>query len=719
MKKFTALFLVCIMLFSAFPALGASAASVSKEQSAIVTTFPYEIGELKDGYKLYHNGIEPCDWEVFFDIVYGKYIFTTTNGNEEGLGLFVAKDKDSDRMLLSEAIERGITDIDTAVALIKSTKDIGFPFCITSIDDAYAALEERYNGRKFNLVDLGCIYSAYRLYYNIPEEICCWTLKFEYGGYTFTEYGGQVGSYIPEDLGLYVVGNGKVYNLEEVDNTPLLNIEKIVQLINAQDIDYTFTVEKTPKTTDPTNPTEIVPTNTESATSGTDSCIPEESTTPSIKKTDREALVERTKKPEENYPIYELGEVIAGYKLYYQLNYNPSFGQKFEVRFGQYVFTQNISEYEEALGLYIVGSGTVYNLSDAFCVYMTNIDKIVELVRLNNNVPFHFSLSENGVSDSDVTVPSEPLVTEPSEQPETTTPSEPAETTPSEPKETAPSAPKETVPQKPDNTPLGKYKQFLAKNWKGKNPDDFEVDVFKKLKSGLYLVHYVQDVSNSAMYYNHIDKYLYISPGSAAQVSIFDSNKVKTYALAKAYKKGIITKKHLKTISKNLDKVDNVAKLKEYIVVLKPGETYPDFELRANSKGTKVKISNPKIVKLVKDKDGKKRLVANKKGTTRITVKHKNGKPTSFKVIVKKDPALTNMKGNTIKSVTVKEGGKVKLQIVGKVKGIDNIYRDTKYAKITSKKTAKTLTIKGLKKGKTNLIIYVNGKSLSLKVKVK
>ena len=316
--------------------------------------------------------------------------------------------------------------------------------------------------------------------------------------------------------------------------------------------------------------------------------------------------------------------------------------------------------------------------------------------------------------------------TEPTESTEETEPTESTEggtNSTVEPTEGATGATdnKATEPEKPapsvtDNTPLGKYKQFLAKNWKGKNPDDFEVDVFKKLKSGLYLVHYAPQVSLDVMIYDYIDKYLYISPGSAAQVSIFDSNKVKTYALAKAFKKGIITKKHLKTISKTLDKVDNVAKLKENIVVLNPGRTYSDF---INGKGVKVTSSKPKVVKVVKEKNGKKKLIVKKKGTAKITVKKKNGTKYIFKIVAKRDPEFADMAGNTIKSVTVKEGGKVKLQIVGKVKGIDNIYRDTKYAKITSKKTAKTITIKGLKKGKTTLRIYVNGKELTLKVKVK
>ena len=1030
MKKFTALILACLVLISALPALSVSAASDSKEATA-VTEFPCEIGELNDGYKLYFNGIAPVQWEEYFDVVYGKYTFTSTNEGERGHGLFVAKG--DEKMFLSEAIERGITDIDTAVALIKSKNDVGYPFCIINMDDVYAALEKRYNGRKFNLVDLGGISSQYHLYYNVPEMICCWVLKFEYSGYTFTEYGGQIGSIIPEDLGLYVVGNGEVYNLEEADKNPRFSMDKIVSLIKAKDIDYSFYVEKTSKETkptDPTDPTESVPDNTDptatSVPTETCSCIPPEVTAPTTTGNDSFEM----------FGVYEIGELKDGYKLYYRHIPSPPWMCVFDVVYGKYTFTHyngdgeenlglyvqkgdkkmflseaiekgitdietavallktrsgysfkiiNMDDVEaqlekryngrtfnlvdlgsvygmyrlyynvpemildwvlefeycgytfteyggqigspipEDLGLYVVGNGEVFNLEEASKYVYFDMNKIVELIKAKDidytfrvektkptpdnrtlkekfidylnetyhfdgnlyplvdyaelgkignysdilvygyqleqpidgsyitlgeytvwspatdnisgaglyvyhsdgrfsklgdikdkynasdivdlirkapaehkfkvttstaaqlieerygsifsdivklgevadgynlyyNIPslvcdwildfefgdyiFHAYCGQSGSGASDelglfiigngkvynldeaynyeivdiekvielIHANSYPLLfTIIEKEPETT---QPVTTTPAEPETTTPTDPPTTCPSKPDNTPLGKYKQFLAKNQKDKNPDDIEVDVFKKLKDGLYLVHYVHQMSTCAIITDKIDRFSYFATGSGAQVQIYDLNKEKTYDLSKAYKKGIINKKDLKTISETLSKVEYVAKLNEGIAVLKPGESYSDF----SEKGAKVTSSKPKVVKVVKDKNGNKQLVAMKKGTVKITVKPKNGKKFSFNVRVKKNPELTNMKDKKINSVTVKKGGKVKVKIVGKVKGIDNSYSATNYAKITSKKTADTITVKGLKKGNTKLTIYVNGKSLSLNVKVK
>jgi len=72
------------------------------------------------------------------------------------------------------------------------------------------------------------------------------------------------------------------------------------------------------------------------------------------------------------------------------------------------------------------------------------------------------------------------------------------------------------------------------------------------------------------------------------------------------------------------------------------------------------------------------------------------------------------------KKVKVSKKGVVKVAIKGKVKGIKNVYTNTKIAKIKSKPNASVLKIKGLKKGRTTLEIKVNGvKTLKLKVVVK
>jgi hypothetical protein len=71
------------------------------------------------------------------------------------------------------------------------------------------------------------------------------------------------------------------------------------------------------------------------------------------------------------------------------------------------------------------------------------------------------------------------------------------------------------------------------------------------------------------------------------------------------------------------------------------------------------------------------------------------------------------------KSITVKKGKTAKVKILYKKKGSKNTYKKTKYAKVVSKRTASTIKVKGLKKGKTTLKIKVNGTWLKLKVRVK
>ncbi len=105
------------------------------------------------------------------------------------------------------------------------------------------------------------------------------------------------------------------------------------------------------------------------------------------------------------------------------------------------------------------------------------------------------------------------------------------------------------------------------------------------------------------------------------------------------------------------------------------------------------------------------KVTAKKAGKATITVTN-NGVSKKFTVDVK-NPKLSK------KTVTVKKNKTVKVKIIGKIKGVNNKYTNTKFAKITSKKSASTLTIKGLKKGNTTLKINVSGITLRLKVKVK
>ncbi len=103
-----------------------------------------------------------------------------------------------------------------------------------------------------------------------------------------------------------------------------------------------------------------------------------------------------------------------------------------------------------------------------------------------------------------------------------------------------------------------------------------------------------------------------------------------------------------------------------------------------------------------------------RKGKATITALTYSGKKLTCKVNVTTNPKLNK------KKVTVKAKHSVKVKMTGKVSAVKNVYYNTKYAKITSKTTAKMLVVKGLQKGKTTLKIKVNGSYIiRLKVVVK
>ncbi len=95
------------------------------------------------------------------------------------------------------------------------------------------------------------------------------------------------------------------------------------------------------------------------------------------------------------------------------------------------------------------------------------------------------------------------------------------------------------------------------------------------------------------------------------------------------------------------------------------------------------------------------KITALKKGTATITAKLSTGGTLSCKVTVKTNPRLSKS------SVTVKKGNSVNVSVKGKAPTVKNVYTNTDIAKITSKKTATTLDVMGLKKGSTTLKVKV------------
>ncbi|MBR1732007.1 MAG: leucine-rich repeat domain-containing protein [Ruminococcus sp.] len=111
-----------------------------------------------------------------------------------------------------------------------------------------------------------------------------------------------------------------------------------------------------------------------------------------------------------------------------------------------------------------------------------------------------------------------------------------------------------------------------------------------------------------------------------------------------------------------------------------------------------------------------------KKGKATITIKV-NGVSYKIKVNVMANPSL-KVNGKAYKAKTtysVKKGKYITVKIKGKDSKVKNVYSTTnkKVAKVTSKITATTVKIKGLKKGTATVIIKVNGAVFKIKVKVK
>lgn len=128
-----------------------------------------------------------------------------------------------------------------------------------------------------------------------------------------------------------------------------------------------------------------------------------------------------------------------------------------------------------------------------------------------------------------------------------------------------------------------------------------------------------------------------------------------------------------------------------------------------NKNLSKWKSSNKKIVKI----DSKGNFIVLKKGKVTLTATKTNGKKYSRVVSVVNSPKLSESK------ITVKKGTKYTVKITGKANSVNNKFSKSKIARVTSKKTASSVTVKGVKKGTASLKITVNGVVLKLKVTVR
>lgn len=147
-------------------------------------------------------------------------------------------------------------------------------------------------------------------------------------------------------------------------------------------------------------------------------------------------------------------------------------------------------------------------------------------------------------------------------------------------------------------------------------------------------------------------------------------------------------------------------------IKIKSGKTVK-IPIANKSKVKRWKSSNSKVISV---KNGK--ITARQKGKATVTAIYGSAFEVRLNYTVEDDPKLTS-NGKKVTSVKVKKGKTKKLKLTGKASEYNNKYTNTKRATITSKKTSKTIKIKGLKKGTTTLKILVNKvKTLKIKVKV-
>ena len=231
--------------------------------------------------------------------------------------------------------------------------------------------------------------------------------------------------------------------------------------------------------------------------------------------------------------------------------------------------------------------------------------------------------------------------------------------------------------------------------------DELNVKSYKKLSDGKYLVQFSVKEKAYPLRLNCylIDKYIYRC-GETDQAYILCKKNL--YTLSEAYEKSVINPAELKKAAKLLN---SMKENKETVRAGKDHFVPSDFFVISGDTIS----SDKKVVKI--NKDGT--LTALTKGKATITHKAAGGKAVSATITVKDDPKLSEA------SVKVKVGKTVRVRISGKAASVNNVYKNTRYAKIASKKSAETLTVKGLKKGKTTLTVTVNGKKLKLKVNVK
>lgn len=234
---------------------------------------------------------------------------------------------------------------------------------------------------------------------------------------------------------------------------------------------------------------------------------------------------------------------------------------------------------------------------------------------------------------------------------------------------------------------------------------------------------------------NSIGDYAFYGCSSLKSLTISDGVKLGKEAVGYYSKNGKSKKTagfslNLKS-NKNFKSYPSKTRLNINYILDTSDSNFYDFDCEIGAE-FKVKFKNDSVVsckssaKAVKAANSGK-ITMLKSGSSDVKVVLKSGKKFTLSVgdndmsgyprLLKK-----NSKGKFVKakSISVKKKKTVSLKLKGKAYSINNAYKNTKIAKIVSKKSSETIKIKGLKKGKTTVKIKVNGvKTLKLRVFVK
>ena len=268
MKRFLSIIISFVMIISVLSvgtAVNASGnLSVAKPMDTTgenTVSSDFTLGKLGSGSFLCCHREPAPPWMVQFSVQYGRYIFTDyICEGESGHGFYVTNN--GKKLMLSEAFEQKLTDIDEVVSVIEKQTAVPERLIDTVVDTELAEnlIKDRYN-RDEKLEFVGTLYADCHLFYSVGSDLCEWMWDYTFDNYTVHINAGHTGNYEPEDIGLYVLIRGKeynIYNLKEAFSmipTGEIGFNDLIDVINSKNLPYSFTIERrkpgTPETTEP------------------------------------------------------------------------------------------------------------------------------------------------------------------------------------------------------------------------------------------------------------------------------------------------------------------------------------------------------------------------------------------------------------------------------------------------------------------------------------